>query len=152
MRSGTTARGFAAPTHLNACVPSESERSRMGEALQARAPLDRGPRILPRAPCLSQQQPGPRTAGPWSRSHRVGPSASSPARLQPLPALAADLSGGAGAAPAGLDNQEAPACRRAGCGGARWAQAPRRPGEAGAQAAIHSLLSGCRGEGDRTVE
>lgn len=90
----------------------------MGEYPQASAPLDSGPWLLPRGPRLSAQPPG--TQPSWA------PSPALPAPREPLPALAADLSGGAEADRAGLDNREAPTRRGEGCGGARWVPAPRR--------------------------
>lgn len=112
----------------------------MGEALQAAAPLDRGAPNLPLG-----SPPLPAAAGGAGRAPRAPPFACL-ARREPLPALAADLSRGAGAAPAGLDYREAPARRREGCGGARWTRSPGGLQGGRCPSCSHSLFSGCRGE------
>lgn len=129
-----------------------SERRQTGEALQAAAPLDPGPPNLPLG-----SPPLPAAAGGAGRRapSRAGRAPRAPpfaclARREPLPALAADLSRGAGAAPAGLDYREAPAGRREGCGGARWTQSPGGLREAGAQAAAtHCSVAAVEKKGDK---
>ena len=106
MKPGTKARRFVAPTHLFACVRKMTKAER---------PAFRGSSALPRGSPPLRAAAG---CTVWSTQSPARPG------QEPLPALAADLSAGAGRPGPFYTTGR----RQPGGWGARWARASGRPG------------------------